>query len=143
MASQKNLRFYHIISYTDPNPIVLATSAREAGEKYCQKFRMDYEYVTQEELYCSKAEIGKETACFAENSTIPERLAEKNTVEYQKQIDNMHCFYVELVCLDKKPCAECKDYENSGFNLVIKEDIKLIESALAHRAAVKNLLSLS
>lgn len=137
MTSQKNLRFYHIISYTDPNPIVLATSAREAGEKYCQKFRMAYEHVTQEDLY------GEETACFAEISSIPERLAEKNTAEYQRQLDNMICFYVELVCLDKKPCVECKDYENSGFNLVIKEDIKLIESALAHRAAVKNLLSLS
>lgn len=74
------LKFFQIYGFDDNNPVVLAHNAREAGEKFCLRNDLPYRV-----LY---PEIPSDTSeCFAHPDTIPDVWAEKNSDEYQDQID--------------------------------------------------------
>ena len=119
------MKLYHVLSWSDQNPAIIADSAHQAGEKYLAFSGLNF---TPPPRHPS-APDPDDTACFGDPETFPPGDWISNPSGWESGIDDLCCFFVEPVCLGEKRCIECQ----GGVHLVLREDIELVADLLKKR----------
>ena len=112
------MKLYHIIGWADINPVIIASSAFEAGEKYINKYGLDFLPMPS-----TTKNAPRDVAGFGDPTTFPK---EGDPLVSQVVFDDICGFFVEPICLKDPKCVECRD----GFKLAFEEDIQLIAQLL-------------
>jgi hypothetical protein len=127
------VRFYHIIGWADQNPVIIANSAQEAGEKYIKKTGLNFRTPPLRQTENSK-KTDRDSACFGDLSTFPIQGWSVDPVISEQQLEDTCCFWVEPVCMGEAKCIECRG--SSGLYLYLQEDIDFLAKLMDENASI-------